>query len=270
MKKIVYIAVITALLAGTSCSKLTRTLKNPSIDEKYQAALAYYEAGDYYRAGLVFEDLLPNMMGRAEAEFVQFYYAHTHFQQKQYEMASHYFKSFHDTYRRSDFAEEALYMHALAMYQNTPEFNLDQSNTENTIEAMQDFLNRYPQSAFGDKASEYIRVLRRKLELKAYNIAKQYERLGMHKAAVVAFENFQRDFPDSDFKEEVSFLKIQAQYELARVSVESMKKERYEKTIEYYYSFVDRYPQTKYGKNAENIFNSSQRQLLSLSSKTVQ
>lgn len=257
------------VLFSGSCSKLTRVLKNPNVDEKYQAALDYYNDGDYYRAGLVFEDLIPNMVGRAESEMIQYYYAYCQYHQQMYELASNYFKTFHDTYRRSQYAQEALYMSAYSIYLSTPTHNLDQSNTEKAIEAMQDFLNRYPQTNYTADANEAIRVMRRKLEFKAYDIAKQYGKLGYFKAAIIAYNNFQRDFPDSDMREEIMFLRLESQYEMSKVSIQNLKKERFEEAIQFYYDLIDRYPQGKYAKPAENIFNSCQRQLQGLGVETA-
>jgi len=259
MKKILILFLGVLLL--DSCSNLTKVLRNPDIDFKYKAAVDYYDNEDYYRAGLVFEDLLPNMIGRKEAEFVQFYYAYCHYHQKQYDLAAYYFKQFYDTYRRSEFAEEALYMFAYANYESTPDFNLDQSNTNTAIEAMQDFLNIYPQSTYADQGAMVIDELREKLEMKAYTVAKQYHKLRRYKAAVIAYENFQRDYPDSDLKEEVSFLKVEAQYELSKMSIQSLKQERYEKAVEYYYYLLDRFPQSDYINQAQTIFNSTQKEL---------
>jgi len=249
------------LLVLGACSKLTRVLKNPNVEEKYQAALDYYEDGDYYRASLVFEDLLPNMIGTAEAEQIQFYYAYTQYHQNLFEMSSYYFKQFHDTYRRSDYAEEALFMHAYSLYKSTPDYNLDQSNTDKAINELQDFINRYPQSEYVAQSEDLIMELRDKLEMKGYTVAKQYHKLRYYKAALVAYENFQRDFPDSELKEEVAYLMVEAQYELAKASILSLQQERYEKALKLYYNLVDKYPESNYLKTAEDYFENSQREL---------
>jgi outer membrane protein assembly factor BamD len=254
------ILVLVILVFG-SCSNLTKVLRNPDIDEKYKAAVNYYDNEDFYRAGLVFEDLLPNMVGRKEAEFVQFYYAYCHYQQRQYDLAAYYFKQFYDTYRRSEFAEEALYMFAYANYKSTPEFNLDQSNTSTAIDAMQDFLNIYSESTYAEQGTQVIDEMREKLEMKAYTVAKQYHKLRRYKAAVIAYENFQRDYPDSDLKEETSFLKVEAQYALSKMSIQTLKQERYEKAVEYYYYLIDRFPESDYLNEAQSIFNSTQKEL---------
>ncbi|MEN7548953.1 outer membrane protein assembly factor BamD [Rapidithrix thailandica] len=263
-KFILFLAVWAGL---SSCSKFTRIMKNPDVDERYEAAMEYYDNEDYYKASLLFEDLLPNLVGSAKAEKVQFYYAYCHFNQKQYMLAAHYFKTFYDTYSRSEFAEEALYMQGFSLYKSTPVFNLDQSNTNEAITAIQDFINRFPQSKYVEEAAELIEKLRGSLEKKSYEIAKQYHKLEKYKAAVIAYGNFQRDFPDSHLREEVEFLKIEAQYDLARLSVYKLKEERYQLVKEYYLKFIDRYPSSQYLKKAENYFESSEKGLKNIAAQ---
>ena len=64
-----------------ACSEFQKIQKSESVEQRLEAALRYYENKDYYKASLLFEDLIPVLRGRAEAEKVQFYLANTHFQQ---------------------------------------------------------------------------------------------------------------------------------------------------------------------------------------------
>lgn len=250
-----------ALLFLGSCTGFQRTMKNPSVEERYKAAVDYYQKEDFTHAGILFEDLIPDVIGRAEAERVQYYYAYCHYHQKQYELANYYFKTFHDTYQRSAFAVEALFMSAYSTVKNTPDYNLDQGNTNNAVNALQEFINRYPDSQYVPQAEQAIRDLRKKLELKSFNVARLYQRLRRFKAAVIAYDNFRKTFPDSKLKEEALYNRMASQNEWARLSIISLKQERYETLMEMYYYFVDKYPSGEFSKQAENIFNSAQREL---------
>jgi outer membrane protein assembly factor BamD len=257
-------ALLALLLLGSACSKLTQVLKEPDVNRRYEAALAYYEGEDYGRAGIVFEDLIPDIYGKTMAEKVQFYYAYCHYHQKQYELAGYYFKTFHNTYQRSPFAVEALFMSAYSTYLGTPVYNLDQSNTGNAIEALQDFINRYPDSNYVPQATAAIRELRAKLERKGFEVAKQYQRLRMYKSAVIAYDTFRKNFPDSQFKEEALFRRIVCQSELAKVSYDHLRVERYEELLDFYLKFVDRYPQSPYLREAEDRYEDAQKRLAEL------
>jgi outer membrane protein assembly factor BamD len=253
--KIISLVILLLLVVISSCSKFQRAMKIEDPKERYKAAVVYYEKKDYYRAGLLFEGLLPQLVGTPEAEKAQFYYAQCHFYQEQYLLSSYYFKSFNTTYGRSENAERASYMYAYSLYKNIPDYNLDQSSTAEAIDAMQNFINRYPNTALIDDANQVIKELQHNLEKKSYEVAKQYQRLRYYKAACTAYRTFQNDFPDSDYREEISFLLLESQVLLAKNSVPSLKQERWETALKNYVDFIDIYPQSKYLKQAQNYYD---------------
>jgi len=261
-----YFLLIFAVLFITSCSKFSRLQKTGTDQEKYDAAMTYYKKGDFYRAGLLFEELIPLLKGSNESELAQFYYAYTQYQQGQYNTSQFLFKKFYDTYARSDFAQEALYMHAFSLYKDSAPHNLDQASTFTAISAMQDFINAYPQSTFRDECSRYILELRQKLELKAYEKAKLYYKVSEFnmmslKSAVISIDNFRKDFPDSQYNEELAFIKVESQYNLASNSLVLKQKDRYTDVVKFYKELVDKYPTGKYLRDAERMYDNSMKEL---------
>lgn len=261
MRNLAFYSLCLTILMLSSCSKLTKALKEPSPEKRYEIALGYYEAEDYGRAGIVFEDLIPDIYGKTMAERVQFYYAYCHYHQKQYDLAEYYFKNFHDTYQRSPFAIEALFMHAYSLYESTPQYNLDQGNTDRAIQELQEFINRYPESNYVAQATAAIRDLRAKLERKSFEVAKLYEQLRRYKSAVIAYESFRQSYPDSEYREEAAFRKIRSQYELSKLSFNYLKEERYEEVIKLYLKFVDRYSESAFLKEAEKYYEGATKEL---------
>jgi len=75
-----------------SCNKFQQLQKSGTYDEKYQAAIKYYEKKDYYKAGILFEEVIPIIKGSKESELSQFYIAYCQFYQGQYILAQHYFQ----------------------------------------------------------------------------------------------------------------------------------------------------------------------------------
>ncbi len=240
--------------------------KKGTTDEKYKAANDYYKKGDYYKAGILFEEIIPLLKGDSLAENAQFYNAYAQYQQKQYSMSAYLFKSFYATYANSPMAEEAFYMYANSMYKDSPNFNLDQSSTLTAIEALQTFINSFPESKYAESCNQNLKELRHRLEEKAYEKAKLYYKtsgvtIANYKAAVVAIDNFQKDFPDSEYIEELSFLKVQSQYDLASVSFENKQKERYTDALKFYEDFIDKFPKSKYIKQAEKVYDGATKGL---------
>ncbi len=263
------------ILILSSCGKFSKLQKTGTDQQKYDAAMSYYKKGDFYKAGILFEELIPILKGSTESELSQFYYAYTQYQQGLYNTSQFLFKKFYDTYARSDFAQEAYYMHAFSLYKDSSPFNLDQTSTFTAISALQDFINTYPDSQFREECTRFIIELRDKLETKAYEKAKLYHKISDFnmnslKSAVISIENFRKDFPDSKYNEELAFLKIDAQYELAKNSLNYTldqllkQKERYQDVVKYYQQMVDKYPTSSYSKSAEKMYGDSQSQLVTI------
>ncbi|MFC5269386.1 outer membrane protein assembly factor BamD [Adhaeribacter terreus] len=245
----------------TACSDFQKILKSDSVDKKYEAALKYYEKKDYYKAGLLLEELIPLLRGRPESEKAQFLYANTQYFQRDYVLSAYYFRNFYDTYPRSEFAEDAMFLHTKSLYKDSPSFDLDQTNTYTALEAIQEYLNRYPQSKNKEEANEMYDDLNEKLEVKAFESAKLYHQLRRYQSAIVALGNFQTNYPSSEFNEEAAFYQIESQYNLARESVAEKQRDRYYDVVGLYQGFIDKYPKSKYLRTAEGFYTAAQSQL---------
>ena len=252
-----FFIVLLAAFALVSCGKFRKIEKSEDWRVKYEAAMQYYEEEEYYRASVLFEQILPIVRGMPEGEKVQFYYAYAQYYQGMYTLGAHHFKTFYETYGRSEFAEEAYFMYAYSLYADSPAFNLDQTNSEQAVMAMQMFLNRYPTSELVKEASDVVNEIQEKLERKGYENAKQYYKLENYNAAVVAFESFSNNFPDSEFNEEISYLKFIAQYQYAMKSIYTKQLERFREANKYYLEFLDKYPSSDFLRDAEKSYQES-------------
>ncbi|MFT6204910.1 MAG: outer membrane protein assembly factor BamD [Spirosomataceae bacterium] len=258
---------IAGILMIAGCSgKLAKLQKNGTVQEKYAAAINYYESKDYYRAGVLFEEITPLLRGDSTAEKTQFYNAYCNYYQGLYQMSSYLFKNFYATYANSPFAEEAYYMHAYSMFRDSPKYDLDQTSTLAAIDALQTFINTFPYSEYAPKSTQNLIDLRNRLERKDYQRAKQYyETSGVtianYKAAVIAIDNFMKDFPDSPYKEELMFIQLVSEQELAESTIFKLQNERFTKALRFYEDFVDAFPNSKYMKDAIKAYEAAQEGL---------
>lgn len=236
---------------------------------KYEAGLNYYNKKDYYRSALLFEEILPIVRGLPEGEKVEFYLAYCQYNEKTYLLASNQFRTFYETYGRSSLAEEAHFMYAYSLFSGTPAPNLDQQDGIEAMNAMQNFLNQYPNSTFTEKAIEVIVVSQQKLEEKGFENARQYLKLRNYQASVIAFDNFRKNFPDSKYLEQIAYLKVEAQFKFAEKSFISLQAKRYQTVVEFYQELVDGYPESKYIKDAEKYYSESIAKLNQLKTKTT-
>ncbi len=228
---------------------------------KYDAALDYYKREKYQKAEVLLEEILPIIRGTKEAELGNFYFAYAYYHQGQYILSAHQFGEFVRTYGRSEYVMEAEYMRAISLYLQSPEYNLDQTSTYEAIDALQTYIEKYPASEQVVTSDSLISELQVKLETKAYNNAKLYYKIRRYKAAMVVFDNFHKDFPDSEFNEEVSYIGVETMYDYAKASIPDKQEERFQVCIERYQNFIEKYPSSKYLKEAEQYFVKSREEL---------
>lgn len=271
MKKPVQIFIFglfTVFLMSCSTTRITKIERSNDYEELYQAAVAYYEQGRYDKSKLYLERVTPYYRGSLESEKILLYWAYSEYYLGFYQLAAYQFKEFYRTYGRSPFAEEAQFMEAYSLYLDSPDAELDQSSSEEAVVAMQNFLNRYPASEHYLEANDMIDELQVRFEKKAYETAKLYYRLttGLSyrnylEAALITFETFKNDFPDSNYNEELLYLSVDVSFKLADNSIRSKKKERFDKMYDLYDEFRVKYPESEYMSKVEEYFQRSKEEL---------
>lgn len=271
MKKSAYLWVLgisSFLLFGCSTTRIAKIERSNDTEELYQAAVAYYEQGRYDKAKLYLEKITPYYRGTLESEKIKYYWAKCEFYMGFYQLAAYQFKEFYRTYGRSPFAQEAMYLEAYSLYLDAPDAELDQTSSEEAAIAMQNYINRYPATEFALEANDMIDELQVRFETKAYETAKLYYRLSSGlsyknylEAALITFETFKEDYPDSKFNEELLFLSIETSFKLADNSIRSKKKERFDKMYDLYNEFKEKYPESEYMSRAEAYYTLSREEL---------
>ncbi len=266
MKKSPLFLLILAIFSiSSSCSNsLAKLERTNDYNELYDGAIAFYERGKYDRAKILFERIYPYFRGNEQAEKIRYYWAYSEYYQGFYQLSSYQFKEFYTTFGRSPLAEEAQFMEAYSLFLSSPDAELDQSSSEQAVVAMQNFLNRYPASQRYQEANDLIDELQVRFETKAYQTAKLYYKLttGLSyrnylEAALVTFESFKEDYPDSKYNEELLFLSVETSYKLADNSVVGKRKERFDKTLDLYREFKEKYPESQYTSEVQDYYTLS-------------
>jgi outer membrane protein assembly factor BamD len=259
---ILLITVLALSVAGCK-SQFEKIRLSNDVAKKYQEAVKLYNKKNYSKALILFEDLTQKYRGRAEAEDLNYYYAYTLYRLGDYTTARFQFKNFADIYPTSKNAEECRYMYAYCFKLDSPKSTLDQENTFKAIDAMQLFINLYPKSERVAQATQYITELRGKLEDKAYANAKLYFDLGgydvtNYKAAVVALQTAQVEYPDIKYAEEMDMLIVKSQYLYAKNSYETRQEDRFNEAITFANEFTESHPQSKFLKEVTELKTDSQ------------
>lgn len=252
------------IITLSGCSDYKKILKSTDVELKYSKAVEYYQAKDYFKAIQLFDELLTYLRGTQRAEEIYYYYAYSHYGKGDYVVASYYFNNFTNTFPRSKYTEETMYMTAYCQYLDSPKYSLDQENTKSAMKGMQNFVNAFPNSKRVAEANEVIDKLRYKLQEKSYKNAELYFVLEEFNAAITAYNAHLSDYPDSPFKEDIYFKIVKSFYIYATKSVDSKKKERYTAATESYDTFSALYPNSTYKREAETYYRNSKKEISKL------
>jgi len=246
LRKFLNLTIIFLICISFYCNEFQKVLKSEDIKSKYDLAETYYENQDFRRASRLFEQIKPKYRGKPQGERITFFYANCLLNTKNYVLAAFEFESFAKAYPLSEKVEDANYFSAYAYYKQSPVFSLDQNETNNAVEKLQEFINKYPNSERMSSANDLVQELRIKLEYKAFEIAKQYNTIRDYKSAIIVLDDFISDYPGTPYREDALFYLFDSSYELAINSVDSKMLERLNDAKKLYNELIEVYPESKY------------------------
>lgn len=252
------------LAAGCSKNSLSKIQKSKDVEYKLRMAEKFYAGKKYNKAQILYEELFPLLKNDTRFEDLYYKYAYCAYNLRDYMNAENLFKGYIDAFPKSPRVAEADFMRAYCFYRQSPKVELDQTNTQRTIGLMQAFINNYPESPKVQEARDIIDKCYEKLELKEFKSAELYYNLGSYRAAAITFSNLLNHYPESKRGDEYKLMVIKSYYQYAVMSIETKQVERYEQVIAEYYDFVDRFPDSKYLKEAEKYFNLTSNNLKAL------
>lgn len=267
MKKYFNIILLSSLLLG-SCNAYNEVLKTTDYDYKYEAAKEYYAAGSYTRAYQLLEELIIPFKGSDRAEESLYMLGMCYFHLHDYETSALFLDRYVKTYPKGDYTELARFYSARGEFLQSPDPRLDQTPTYSAITKLQEFLDFYPYSTRREDVNDMVFQLQDRLVMKEFEAAKLYYNLGNYtgnclsggsnyEACIITAENALRAYPYTNLREDLSIMVLRARYELASQSVIEKADERYRQTIDEYYGFKNEFPDSKYIKEADNIFKRS-------------
>lgn len=259
MKKRLILSILGLFLV--SCSEYQKAFKSEDTEVKKAVAKKMYDKQKYNKAIRLYEIIAPIYKGKSGEEEMSYSFGMSYYNTKQYYLAAYQLEGFASSYPRDPRAEEAFFLSAKCFAELSPTYSLDQTETDKAIFKMQEFIDRYPNSTYMPQANAIAKDLRVKLERKAFEVAKQYNTIGDHKAAQVAFDIFLSDFPGTVFKEEALFLKLDSAFQLAVNSVPSKMQERLNNAKGAYQSLVKFKGDSKFKSKADVMLEQIDKEL---------
>ena len=266
----IFVMAVFSLLLFASCGEFNNIMKSADYLYRYEAAKQYYADGKYSRAVVLLQDVISVLKGTDKGEESLYLLGMSAYKAGDYEAAANFLKKYYETYTNGLYTQDARFYNAMALYNNTPEPKLDQTETYEAVTAFQNMLEIYPQCIYAKEAQDMIFKLQDKLVEKEYLSAKTYYDLGSYfgncnfggnnyQACIITTENAMRDFPYSKRREDFAIMLLRAKYQLTAHSVELRKRERLDAAVEEYYAFANEFPESKYLPEAKNIFDKAKK-----------
>lgn len=257
MRKLLYLIPLICLLA--SCGEYTKVLKSRDIEYKFDYAKRAYDEKKFLQASTILSEIITPLRGGPHGEEALFLLAMSYYENKDYLNSAVYFKTYYTRYPKGKFTELARFYSGYGYYLDSPDPQLDQSNTVKAIEELQGFLDYYPKSDRVTIAQNAIFEMQDKLTLKELQNAQLYYNLGNYmgnnyESSIIVSQNALKMYPYSKYKEDFELIILKAKFQEAKQSVSERQADRYNDVIDEYYSFINNYPDSKHKKETDAIF----------------
>ncbi|MDR0769410.1 MAG: outer membrane protein assembly factor BamD [Dysgonamonadaceae bacterium] len=259
------------LIALVSCGEYNKVLKLTDIDTKFEYAKKYFNEGKFSRSVVLLEEVVQMKKASSVGGEALYLLAQSYYGMKDYITASEYFSTYYKTYSKGEYAELARYYAAYGLYLESPDPRLDQTQTYKAMEQFQDFIELYPQSEQKEKAQNVLFLLQEKLALKELLTARLYYNLGEYLiypfpggnylSCVITAQNAMRSYPSSKQREEFMYYIFKSKYEMAMKSVDEKQDFRYRDVVDEYYSYINEYPEGKYAKEIQLLYQNVNKKL---------
>ena len=264
MKKALTITLISVLMLS-SCNSYNTLLKSTDYGYKYEAAKEYYISGQYTRSYQLLEELIMVMKGSDRGEESLFMLGMCFYNLRDYETATMYLDRYTKTYAKGEYTELARFYSGKASYLQSPDPRLDQSPTYAALNKLQEFLEFHPYSDLREDVNDMMYDLQNRLVMKEFESAQLYYNLGTYigncfyggsnyEACIITAENALRTYPYTRLREDLYMMILRSRYELAQRSIIEKSEDRYLQTIDEYYGFKNEFPDSKYMKEADQIY----------------
>jgi len=257
MRKLLYYLPLLFLIS--SCGEYTKVLKSRDIDYKFEYAKKAYDEKKYLQASTILSEIITPLRGGPKGEESLFLLAMSFYENQDYINSAAYFKTYYNRYPKGKYAELARFYSGYGYYLDSPDAQLDQSNTVKAIEELNAFLDYFPKSDKVTIAQNAIFEMQDKLTLKQLQNAQLYYNLGNYmgnnyESAIVVSQNALKDYPYSKYKEDFELLILKSKFQEAKQSISERQTDRYRDVVDEYYSFINNNPESRHKKEAETIY----------------
>jgi len=261
-------AILLLVIMASGCRNTSFIQPGDTLEVAYEKALALYEDEKWDEAAGAFSAVLTLGRGSIVAQDAQFYLAEANYKNKRYLVAASEYERFTLLYPDSPRRETADLNIARCYYELSPRYKLDQTYTVQAIENFNIFLSRYPSSEYREEAIASIDALRDKLAQKIYSAADFYRRTQRYEAAVLTYGEVIDQYPETAWAEQSLVEQMESYILYADNSVSDRQRERYQKALDVYDTYLQLFPRGESRTRIEELFDEAEAAIASFSSNT--
>ena len=230
-----WLSVMGCVLMLTACGGNKNATQFMTSKEHFEYAMKYFKKKNYTKAQEEFSLITYKYSGSDVADDAQYYVAECNYRQEDYVSAASEYDRLVSTFPKSEWVEEAMYKLVLCNYELSPGFALDQKYTYDALNAIQNYLDLYPQSPRKQEVDDKFKEIKLKLAKKEFESARIYRKISEYEAAIVYYDQVISDYYDSPFVGKAKFWKGYCYYKIGE----------YQKATLILRKFIDEYPTEK-------------------------
>lgn len=211
--KIVSFVFAAAALAACSSSDLP---ENRTAEQEFRLGLEEFQDENYQEAIQHFEVIRLQFPGSSVADSARYYTAFARYQREEYLLASYEFNQIIVGGSSRELMADAYYQFAQCYYQLSPQVQLDQTYTTRAIDALQNFVEAYPQHPKAQECEKQTIELVNRLAEKEYRTGLLYEKMEAPESAVVYYTAVTDRYYNTDFADDAMAGKVRALFAMKR------------------------------------------------------
>ena len=206
----------------------------PTAADHFHLGLRQYLDGDYQEALKEFEIIRLQFPASTVSDSSRYFMGMSHFKREEYILASYEFNQMIQSNPSSGLAGDAQFMFAECYYMLSPKPALDQSYTTRGIDALQTFIEYYPNHSKVSEAEKQLKELVSKLAEKEYTTGVLYARLENYSAALIYYNTVIDRYYNTKFADDAY---------VGRIEI-LLRKKRFEEARETIKTFLEKYPES--------------------------
>ncbi len=192
-------------LIFSSCYK-PPPLEEMEPEEMYHHLRLLYERGRYLEASDGFNYFTLNYSGHALVDSSQYFIAQAHFNMKEYLISVDAFEELVRRFPNSKLVAESMFMVGRCYWEMSPRYSLDQEYTHSAIDALQSFIDYFPDhQEMALEAQGYIGKCREKLARKHYSNGIIYLKMKQYGAASIYFRGVINQYYDTRWAADATY-----------------------------------------------------------------